>query len=110
MKKIISAILLSLCTSLVVNLSYAACTPALPPSDPHFRDSFESAARCYCATKLPAGMCTKMNTIYQRMIGVFFTIQGACKYQAATYPNSVTIQMCVDQWNCYLDTTKCPKK
>lgn len=101
MKKIISTMLISL-SCILSNLSYASsCPQALSVSDPNFCGSFVTAAECYCAEKLPAGVCRDMNVIYERMMGLFLTIDRACQYQANVY-HSVTAEVCKDDWNCYL--------
>lgn len=38
-----------------------------------------------------------MNLIYQRMMGMFGSIENACKFQRETPP-----QTCIDDWSCYL--------
>ena len=74
-----------------------ACSKALPTDNLKFCASFKTVATCYCTSSgLPAGMCQDMNALYNRMIGVFGTLQKACQYQKYT-----SVQDCMDNWNCY---------
>jgi hypothetical protein len=74
-----------------------ACSNALPTDNPGFCSSFKSVATCYCTNSgLPSGMCQDMNALYNRMIGMFGSLQKACEFQHYT-----TTQDCVDNWNCY---------
>lgn len=73
-----------------------ACSRATPTNNPGFCQSFKTAAQCHCSERLPSGLCQDMNDIYNRMISVFRTQQAACEYQ-----KDVTVQECMDDWNCY---------
>lgn len=78
-------------------MSGFACTNAVPTDNAGFCASFKSAATCYCTNSgLPSGMCQDMNTLYNRMMMVFGSLQKACEYQKYT-----TVQDCMDNWNCY---------
>jgi len=87
-------ILVFMCLS---NFTAYACTNALPTDDANFCGSFKAAATCYCVSSgLPNGMCQDMNTLYNRMMVVFGSLQKACNYQRYTTP-----QDCVDNWKCF---------
>ena len=74
-----------------------ACPSALPISDPGFCESFHVAAECYCTSSgLPRKMCNNMTLLYQRMIGMFGSLENACHFQ----PNT-SYQECMDDWLCY---------
>jgi hypothetical protein len=73
-----------------------ACTNALPTNDVSFCASFRVAATCYCSEKIPSGMCQNMETLYNRMIAMYGSLQNACARQQHT-----TQQDCVDNWTCY---------
>lgn len=76
---------------------FAACANAVPTNDVNFCSSFKTVAICYCtASGLPSGMCQNMNSLYDRMMTVFGSLQKACEYQRYT-----TVQDCMDNWNCY---------
>lgn len=77
--------------------SISVCPSALPTTHSGFCASFVSAASCYCSNSLPKKMCEDMNLIYQRMMGMFGSIENACKFQRETPP-----QTCIDDWSCYL--------
>ena len=80
-----------------INSFAFACSNALPTDNPNFCVSFKTAATCYCISSgLPAGMCQDMNALYNRMIGIFGTLQKACEFQKYT-----SVQDCMDNWNCY---------
>ncbi len=73
------------------------CQQSLPANNKGFCASFKSIARCYCMSSwLPDGMCKDTNAIYNRMIGVFGSVQKACQFQKDT-PE----QNCMDDWKCY---------
>ncbi|WP_173236757.1 hypothetical protein [Legionella antarctica] len=79
------------------SLSVFSCPGALPTDHVNFCASFRTAATCYCTSSgLPAGMCQDMTALYNRLIGVFGSLQKACEYQRYT-----TTQDCMDNWNCY---------
>ena len=81
----------------LVNYSHATCPTAAPNTTPEFCESFKSVAKCHCmASGLSDGMCSDMNTLYQRMLVVFRSLERACNYQQNTSP-----QDCIDSWNCY---------
>ncbi len=93
-KPLTAVITLLLCTSF--KLTYA-CPLAADVTSANFCGSFQSVAQCHCTTHgLPARLCTDMNTIYQRMMIVYGSLEQACLHQADTTPQS-----CVDSWNCY---------
>ncbi len=74
-----------------------ACTNALPTNNAGFCSSFKTAATCYCtSSSFPAGMCQDMEALYNRMMGVFGSLEKACAFQKYTDP-----QDCIDNWNCY---------
>lgn len=73
------------------------CPTALPTTHPGFCPTFVQAASCYCSKSLPKKMCEDMKLVYQRMIGMFGTIENACQFQRET-----PAQTCVDDWKCYL--------
>lgn len=86
------AVLLYLCT-----LSAFACDSALPTDHENFCASFKAVAICHCISSgVPSSMCQNMDTLYNRMITVFGSLQRACEYQKHTTP-----QDCMDTWNCY---------
>lgn len=98
--------LMSVCASaysedfpIEVNMSAAyACPNALPTNDPNFCPSFRTAATCYCvASGVPSMLCQNMNTLYNRMISIFGSVQRACEYQ-----KYAPTQICIDNWNCYM--------
>lgn len=73
------------------------CPQAVPTTDPNFCSSFKSVAQCHCIDSgLPASICQDVNTIYNRMISIFHSVQRACEYQRDT-----STQTCIDDWNCY---------
>lgn len=77
--------------------TFAACPDALPTNHVNFCASFKQAAICYCITSgMPAFMCQDVNQLYNRMIALFGSLQGACNYQKYISP-----QICMDNWNCY---------
>lgn len=79
------------------NYTVFACSNAAPTDDASFCTSFKAAATCYCISSgLPNGMCQDMNTLYNRMMVVFGSLQKACNYQHYT-----TQQDCVDNWKCF---------
>lgn len=79
------------------SLTVLACDNALPTNDVNFCPSFKQVAICYCTSSgLPAGLCQNMNTLYNRLISVFGSLQRACEYQRYT-----STQDCIDNWNCY---------
>jgi len=74
-----------------------ACPQATATNAPNFCATFRVAAKCHCTTGLPAMMCVKIQTLYQRLLVVFGTLEKACEYQHDT-----TKEDCMDSWNCYL--------
>lgn len=79
------------------SFSAFSCINALPTDNVNFCPSFKTAAVCYCTSSgLPGGMCQDMNTLYNRMLSVFGSLQKACEYQKYT-----STQDCMDNWNCY---------
>lgn len=75
-----------------------ACLQALPTTHPGFCASFKSVAQCHCEEKIPGALCKDMKTLYKRMLDMFGSLQKACEYQKDT-----TTQICIDDWNCYLN-------
>lgn len=74
-----------------------SCPQAVPTNNPAFCQSFKQVAECHCVEAgLPKGMCNNMKTIYQRMIGIYGTVERACKNQHDT-----STQNCIDDWKCY---------
>jgi len=78
------------------SVSYASCPPATPNNSSGFCSSFKISAQCHCSASLPAGMCTDMKSLYDRMISMFGSLSRACAYQRET-----SAQNCIDAWNCY---------
>ncbi len=75
----------------------AVCPKAEPASSPNFCASFKAAAECHCrASGLRPEMCVNYNSIYQRMIVTFGSLQRACEYQHDT-----STQECMNDWNCF---------
>ncbi len=75
----------------------AACPGAALPSSPAFCSSFKVSAQCHCTSNgLPKSICSNMQQLYQRMLGIFGTLERACAYQRET-----SAQVCIDSWNCY---------
>lgn len=72
------------------------CPQALPTSHTQFCSSFADVARCHCSASLPQGLCQDVNRIYDRMIQIFGSIEGACNFQKDT-----ETQTCIDDWICY---------
>lgn len=72
------------------------CPQAVSTSSPVFCSSFKAVAECHCSNSLPKSMCTDMQQLYKRMIGMFGSIEKACQFQRDT-----STQNCVDDWNCY---------
>lgn len=100
MKKITTMLFLAFFSTSV--LANGSCPSALPTNDAGFCPSFQAAASCYCtASGVPKGMCQDVKTIYKRMIAIFGTVQRACEYQKNT-----PVQVCVDDWNCYMNGGK----
>lgn len=94
---LLSLYLFSLASFASTNMSYLACTNAVPTDNANFCASFRIAAPCYCAESgLPAGMCQDMTKLYERMIAAFGSLKKACEYQRYTSP-----QDCMDNWNCF---------
>lgn len=92
-KRIFATVLCLLSSSIFA----LACSKAVPTDNPNFCASFKTAATCYCTSSgLPAGMCQDMDALYNRMIGVFGTLEKACLFQKYTSP-----QDCMNNWNCY---------
>ncbi|MBA2648657.1 MAG: hypothetical protein H0U75_03480 [Legionella sp.] len=83
----------------LITLVAQACPQALPTSNPGFCTSFKSVAECHCP--LPKAMCQNMETLYQRMIQIYGTVEGACRSQHDT-----DIQTCIDDWKCYREGGK----
>ncbi len=80
-----------------LSTSIFACASALPTDDVNFCSSFRTVASCYCSSSgIPAGMCQDMNSLYNRMIAAFGTLQKACEFQ-----RHASTQDCMDNWNCY---------
>lgn len=76
---------------------FAGCPKAAPPSNPAFCKSFKKSAECHCVrTGLPKTVCTNMQQIYLRMLGLFGTVERACAFQHDT-----SVQECLDSWTCY---------
>lgn len=74
-----------------------ACPNAVATDDVNFCTSFKSVATCYCTSSgLPSGMCQNMNSLYNRMIIIFGSLQKACEYQHYT-----STEDCLNNWNCY---------
>lgn len=100
MLKRIFALTISLCcfsASAMPLEQYSNCPQALPSNHPKFCASFKSIAECHCIEMgLPKGMCKDTHIIYDRMIAMFGSLQKACEYQKDT-----TVQICIDDWNCY---------
>jgi hypothetical protein len=77
--------------------AYSNCPPSLPDDNVNFCASFQQVAECHCVQSgLPKKMCQDMNTLYNRMVSVFGSLQATCRYQHDT-----SVQLCVDNWNCY---------
>lgn len=75
----------------------ASCPIATATNSPAFCDSFKTAAQCHCTSSgLPRGMCTNMESLYNRMTSMLGSLRKACEYQHDT-----TTQNCIDSWNCY---------
>ncbi len=89
----ISALLFSMaCFSMPTGCPSAAATNTL-----EFCHSFKQAAECYCTSAgVPRGMCNNMSQLYNRMISMYGSVQRACEYQRHT-----SVQLCLDDWNCY---------
>lgn len=74
-----------------------ACPPSAPTNSTGFCATFKQSAECYCTSSgLPRGMCGDMNKLYNRMVGMFGTLQRACEFQ-----HNTSTQACIDDWNCY---------
>lgn len=87
--------------SLLISMSSYSMTLTCPQATPTnvsgFCQSFEQAAKCYCAsTGLPKGMCNNMKDIYKRMISIYGSVKRACEFQKNT-----GTETCIDDWNCY---------
>lgn len=76
--------------------STLSCPQALPTNSPNFCQSFKDVAQCHCTEALPKQLCANMKMIYQRMIGIYGTVERACKSQRDT-----STQNCIDDWKCY---------
>lgn len=75
----------------------STCPQAVPISNPGFCASFKSVAECQCTSRgLPSFMCKDMNTVYNRMIAFYGTVEKACASQKDT-----SKQICMDDWHCY---------
>ena len=84
-------------SSFATSQQISRCPQALPDNHSGFCASFKSVAECHCTESgLPKGMCQNMNSLYDRMISMFGSLQKACAYQHDT-----TTQACIDDWNCY---------
>lgn len=91
--------------SIFVAETHASCPQALPNTNAGFCASFKAAAICHCTSAgLPSGLCQDVNTIYNRMIGLFGSIQRACDYQ-----KDIPASACVAAWNCYRAGGKNPE-
>lgn len=76
-----------------------ACHKSLPTTHPKFCEYFKKAATCYCVESgLPQESCQEMHGLYNQMIGVFGSVQAACKYQPFTSEKD-----CVKNWSCYIN-------
>ena len=73
-----------------------ACEQALPTNNPGFCASFKPVAQCHCSQVLPSAACQDLNKIYERMMLVYRSLDGACSAQHYT-----SKQACIDAWNCY---------
>lgn len=79
-----------------------ACPSATPTNSASFCSSFKAAAECHCTSAgLPRGMCTNMKDLYNRMIGIYGSVQRACAFQHDT-----SAKECMDDWHCYRDGGK----
>ncbi len=77
--------------------AFAACPQATPSNTAGFCSSFKLVAQCHCSSSgLPRGMCTNMQSIFDRMSSMFGSVRRACEFQHDT-----STQKCVDAWNCY---------
>lgn len=99
-KKLLTAFVCFFC---VINFALAdtlpayACPTGISTDDVSFCSTFKTAATCYCTSSgLPSGMCQDMDALYNRMVGVFGSLQKACEFQHYT-----STQDCMDNWNCY---------
>lgn len=88
----------------VVNMiapkSFANCPYADPDTSSTFCASFKSVAECHCSASLPKSFCQDVSAIYHRMITVFGSQLKGCQYQV-NKPGGVSVQDCMDDWNCY---------
>lgn len=74
-----------------------ACPGALPTDNPNFCGSFKAAAICHCTSSgIPGALCQDINSLYNRMIGIFGSLEKACNFQHHT-----SFQDCMDNWKCY---------
>jgi hypothetical protein len=81
-----------------------SCPQAPPVSEVNFCSQFKAIASCHCQADggLPAGMCSDMNVIYDRMIATFKTQQSACEWQHKnSVPYRAEVSECMDDWDCY---------
>lgn len=97
-KRIFFAALFLINSSIVLAATdLSSCPKAMDTNNPGFCASFKTAAICHCTSSgIPAGMCQDMKALYDRMIGLFGSMEKACRYQKDTTP-----QNCIDSWNCY---------
>lgn len=77
--------------------TFLACPQALPTDNPNFCPSFRTSATCHCTAKgMPKSLCQDLDKMYDRMVGMFGSLQKACAFQKDT-----PTQTCIDDWNCY---------
>jgi hypothetical protein len=79
------------------NMTNQSCPQALPASHSNFCASFKKVAICHCTSSgLPPTVCQDMESIYNRMVGMFGSVERACEYQHDT-----SKQVCIEDWRCY---------
>ncbi|MCR9191250.1 MAG: hypothetical protein NXI01_01135 [Gammaproteobacteria bacterium] len=85
------------CLLAVTVSSQAACPVAEPVTSPNFCESFRVSTECHCLENhLPRGLCANNNLFYKVMIDTVGTLHRACDVK-----HIVSIQECIDDWNCY---------
>lgn len=78
--------------------AFSNCPQAVPTNSASFCSSFKSVAQCHCTEAgLPSAFCQNMNTIYDRMIAVYGSVDRAC----TVGQHDTTAQICMDDWKCY---------
>lgn len=76
-------------------------------TDPNFCSLFFSNALCVCqetsSTPKHPSECKDMHTYYNYLMFTFQSLSEACHWLAMNVPepDRVSVQDCVDNWNCY---------